>query len=156
MAAVIHTGIVLWLSLRLHWNISVWPWNVALAVAGPTLVWPWKTSFRADWRGCQWLAKAAVAFVLISPLGYYFALIDAPLAHCLYTNNTPTAEVIPLGGEPVVISDLFLPTLNVFVPQAHHTFEAYFERVRAPGRPADHRRSAVVGPRARLCASRDR
>ena len=30
MAAVFHTSILLWLSLRLHWNSAVWPWNAAL------------------------------------------------------------------------------------------------------------------------------
>ena len=132
MAGVFHTSILLWLSLRLHWNSAVWPWNAALAVAGPTLIWPWKASLRAAWQDCRPVAKSAAAFVLISPVGYYFGLIGAPLAHCLYTSNAPTAEVIPLGGESVTISDL-LPTLNVFLPPMHHTFEAYFAAVGHPG-----------------------
>ena len=40
--------------------------------------------------------------------------------------------MIPLGGESVTISDLF-PTLNVFLPPMHHTFEAYFQAVGHPG-----------------------
>ena len=70
--------------------------------------------------------------MLLSPLGYYFGLIDAPLAYCLYTNNEPMAKVIPLGGQEVLISNIS-PTLNVALPRSARVYEAYFDRVGLPG-----------------------
>jgi hypothetical protein len=139
LAAPFHVFVLSWLAFRLQWNYSICPWNAAIAVAGFTLIWPWRTTLPADWRAASRAIKAAVAFLLFSPLLFYVALLDPFLSYCVYTEGTPHAWIELPGGERLEISSVFVNdenparALNVAIPPEHRLFEAYFEQVGEPG-----------------------
>ncbi len=116
----VHTGILLTLSpLGLNWNHAVWPWNITLAVAGFALFWNWQEPL----FNRKWLTGVVVALILIMPAGFYLGLVDAYLAHNLYSSNVPTAY-----------STAFRPTatwqaFQVPLPPQHRLFEQYFQLV---------------------------
>jgi hypothetical protein len=133
IAIPFHLGIFLSLSpWGINWNESVWAWNIALAGAGMGLLWNWREPWPVTFSRTSWGAIAAAFLLLASPLGYYLGIVDAYLAHCLYSANTPTAlwrrsdEVRNLSFEPWA-------TLHVPLPPTHRTFEAYFRAVAEPG-----------------------
>jgi hypothetical protein len=108
---------------------------------------------RETFQQTRWPVIAAALFLVISPAGYYFNLVDAYLAHCLYSSNTPSAwfesdvaenpenaERPSAAEHPVVphakrtnLSYQMLEELNVPFPPAHRLFEDYFQRVGRPG-----------------------
>ena len=139
LVAPFHLTVVCWLAFRMEWNYSVCPWNAAIAVAGFTLIWPWRTTLLADWREASRPIKAAVAFVLFSPLLFYVALFDPFLSHCVYTENAPHAWIEFPSGDKTEISSIFSNeenpaiALNVAIPPEHRLFEAYFSQVAEPG-----------------------
>ena len=139
LAVPFHLAVFCWLTFRLQWNYSVCPWNAAVAVAGLTLIWPWRTTLLADWREASRPVKVAVAAVLFSPLLFYVALLDPFLSYCVYTESAPHAWIELPSGERFDISSLFVneenPTraLNVAIPPEHRLFEAYFQQVGEPG-----------------------
>ena len=111
--------------LVLDWNREVWPWNVALACAGPALVAPWRGRLLGEaWaQSAAWGRWAAVA-LLVLPIGYWFGVVDALLAHCLYSDNLPRAFLCT----PDSRRDLRLvcEELGVQIPPAHRHFEPLF------------------------------
>jgi hypothetical protein len=99
-----------------------------------TLIWPWRTSLREEWRAASRPVRAAAALVLFSPLLFYLGLLDPFLAYCLYAQNTPEAWIyVPNGGPPTIISTILDTKVNVPIPPEHRLFEAYFEQVAQPG-----------------------
>jgi hypothetical protein len=136
MAAILHGGILLAL-LHRGWNTAVWPWNLALAVAG--------YGFFAGWNEPMWarpaspprrwpLWQAAGVLLLAYPALYYVNLCDGYLAWCVYAANTPEAVIFdrqsPEGER------LFLRTyrpLNVPLPPAVRLYEQHFRRTAQPG-----------------------
>ncbi len=133
LAAPFHLGILLWLALKLHWNESVCPWNAALIVAAFALIFPWRTALRADLKPLWRPVKAAVWFMLLSPLLFYVGLLDPFLAYCVYTNNTPEALVVKADGRQNWINALPDDRLKVAIPPEHRLFEAYFNQIAEPG-----------------------
>ena len=134
LAVPFHVGVAAWLIFGLHWNESVCPWNLTLAVAGWTLIRPWRTTLAADWRRATLVVRSAVAFVLFSPLLFYVGLMDPFLAYCIYSNNTPEAWIItPDSDKKFVINGILNDRLNVAIPPEHRLYEAYFQRVGRPG-----------------------
>jgi hypothetical protein len=133
--AVMHSVLFLWLAIALRWNSAVWGWNAALAVASCALLLPWRSTLIANWQGAGGWARTAATIVLISPIGYYFGLVDAFLAHCVYSNNVPEARVIVPGSDPP--TEVFLANLadelNVGLPPVPRLYEQYFEIVGQPG-----------------------
>ncbi len=127
-ACVFHLLVTAWLAGR-HWNPAVWPWNVALAAAGPALIWPWRTSLVHDLRAAQWPARVAATALLVTPVGYYFGLIDPYLAHCLYARNVPKAQLLTTGGQQEIDT---WSALRVPLPPAHRIFEQYFQATALP------------------------
>jgi hypothetical protein len=99
LAAPFHVFVLCWLAFQLEWNYSICPWNAAIAVAGFTLIWPWRTTLLADWRAASRPIKAAVAFVLFSPLLFYVALLDPFLSYCVYAENAPLAYIVKRPNE---------------------------------------------------------
>lgn len=129
--AVFHLGVFVTLSpLAMNWNPSVWPWNVALGLAGWALILPWQTTLAGDLRASPVGVRLATAVMLVAPLGYYVGLVDPYLAHCLYAGNTPKA-VLSRDGESEEVR--FLPVVNVPLPPAHRVFEQFFAAVAEPG-----------------------
>jgi hypothetical protein len=134
LAVPFHLAIIWNLAVRFHWNESVCPWNAALAVAGVTLLWQWRTTLREEWRAASNWLRGAVAFVLLSPLLFYVGLIDPFLAYCVYANSSPTAAIYVPGGGTQTLSDTIAdPSLNVPIPPEHRLFEAFFEQIAQPG-----------------------
>ena len=132
LACAMHLTIALWLALRLGWNADVWPWNIVLALAALLLIWPWRTTLREDWRSCSRVARAAVLLIMISPIGFYFGLVDGLLAHCVYSANTPEAKIVLPDGAEVNI-DAVATSTNAPMPPAIRLYEEYFRQVGEPG-----------------------
>ncbi|MBS0208674.1 MAG: hypothetical protein JSS27_06930 [Planctomycetes bacterium] len=132
-ATLFHLGIFLTLSpVGLYWNESVWAWNLVLAVAGWGLFWPWHEPVMVDWRHVARWAQVAAVLLLVSPIGYYFGVVDAYLSHCLYSGNTLHAETV--GAEPgFVLPGATWEKLAVPVSPSYRNFRTYFQRAGKPG-----------------------
>jgi len=128
-ACVFHLLVLMWLAGRMQWNPAVWPWNLTLAAAGFALVWPWTTSLTHDLRAARWIPRATAVLLLVSPLGYYFGLVDPYLAHCLYTRNVPKAQRMTIGGPQPLDT---WSALSVPLPPAHRILEQYFQKTALP------------------------
>jgi len=131
----LHAGILLDLSPLGHdWNQSVWPWNVALAFAGFALIAPWNEPLLSSLGLCHRFARPLIVLLIAAPIGFYFGVTDAYLAHNLYSSNTARATVVCAkdcrpGQDPYVTWEVF----NVPPPPEHRLFEQYFERTCRPG-----------------------
>jgi hypothetical protein len=138
LAVLLHLGILQYLMFWVRaddgsfgWNKAVWPWNVALALAGLALVAPWRTSPLADWRLVRWPARGVALVILFSPIGFYMCWMHPYLAHCLYSSNIPQAAIVSAEREQVILD--YLPGFPVPFPPIHSVYEAYFEKVARPG-----------------------
>lgn len=132
-ACCVHSLIVLVLSpWGLDWNPEVVPWNVVLAFAGFALVAPWRDPLPgAAWRLAGRPARVAAVLLLLGPVGYWLGLVDAYLAHCLYSNDAPRAFICtPFGRRDL---QLVCHAAGVQVPPAHRLFEPIFLGVGRPG-----------------------
>jgi uncharacterized membrane protein YphA (DoxX/SURF4 family) len=125
-ACVFHASIFLMLSpLGINWNPEVLPWNAALAFAGFALIAPWKDGVPGvAWRGSSRLAKIVAVSLLVSPVGYWLGIVDAYLAHCLYSENTPRAFICTLFDRQNI--QFVCGTAGFQVPPAHRLFEPLF------------------------------
>ena len=128
-ACAFHLLVLLWLAGKMQWNPAVWPWNLTLAVAGFALIWPWTTSLAHDVRTARWVPRALAILLLVSPLGYYFGLVDPYLAHCLYTRNVPKAQQLTIGGPQPLDT---WSALRVPLPPAHRILEQFFQKTALP------------------------
>ena len=137
MAAGLHGGILLALVLR-GWNTAVWPWNLALAIAGyvwfsdwPDPLWlPSRTAGQSPARGWQ----VAAGLVLCYPVLFYANLCDGYLAWCVYSANVPEAVVFDAQspeGERLFYR-AYRP-LNVPFSPAVRLYESHFQRTAQPG-----------------------
>ena len=131
LAYALHLGILCILMFGLHWDEAVWPWNLALAVAGQVMIGSWKGKLKLDFRRLKFVARAAVAFILIGPLAYYPGLLDTYLCHVLYSNHAPNAWIQHADDETSYIDTR--PQLKVPDPQIHRLYEAHFQAVAQPG-----------------------
>lgn len=118
LAFGVHINIFVVLSpLRRDWNESVWYWNLALALAGFVMIAPWKDPPLRVFARVHWLTCVIAALLLIMPLGFYFGVVDAYMAHNLYSSNVPRASKLP-------------PTWSLFdvpFPPEHRLFEQNFQ-----------------------------
>lgn len=124
-AGCFHGGVAAALSpLVIGWNPEVVPWNLALAVAAPVLLLADRGGVTAEWRAAAWPARVTAAALLIVPWGYWAGVVDAYLAHCLYSDDVPRAFVCtPLERRDWrhVCRDA-----GVLVPPAHRLFAPWF------------------------------
>lgn len=135
MAFGLHAGILLDLSpLGLDRNISVWPWNLALAFAGFALIGPWKESVSRSLAMCQPVMRPLILLVALAPIGYHVGVTDAYMSHNLYSSNIPRAYVSCQGGciENADPSATWL-AFNVPLPPERHIYEQYFDLTCRPG-----------------------
>jgi hypothetical protein len=122
--------------VNIRWNESVWPWNVALPLAAVAFFW-------ARPEGPSPRRRTAImAAFLVVPAGFYAGVVDAYLAHNLYTSNTAGAVICKPDTScvPGPWSETFT-TLNVPLPPEPRLYRDYFEEVCAPGD------TLVVSPR---------
>lgn len=132
LAFILHITFFAVLSpLRQNKNSAIWFWNVGLAFAGFALLYPWKDSLISSLQKSNPLAAALALLILISPIGFYFGIVDAYLAHNLYSNNTPSAVWYHSNGSREGIDTR--NTLNVPIPPEHRLFENYFNQSCEPG-----------------------
>jgi hypothetical protein len=114
--------------VNVRWNEAVWPWNLALALAAVAFFWS---------RASDWLTRESIAIVaafVVVPMGFYAGLVDAYLAHNLYTSNTASALICETDTacSSAEWSEV-LTTLNVPFPPEPRLFKDYFEEVCTPG-----------------------
>jgi hypothetical protein len=128
-AVLVHVCILLTLSpLFADWNSAVWPWNVALAVAGFWLFRPGDVPRRPP---AKWAAAAGVVLV-VSPVLFYAGVSDAYLSHNLYTDNTARGLVCTGPHEcsdPLVVT---YDALNVPLPPEERLYRAVFDKTCNP------------------------
>ena len=62
--------------------------------------------------------------LLLLPLGYWFGIVDAHFAHCLYSPNTPRAFVCTTFSRTDI--RVICEQLGVQVPPAHRHFDRLF------------------------------
>jgi uncharacterized membrane protein YphA (DoxX/SURF4 family) len=122
MACGLHLCILLGLVSR-NWNHAVWAWNVAIALGAPLVLLGWREGFVSSVLQRPRWARAAVAVLLLSPLAFYVGRLDAYLAHCLYSSNTPVAT---LEGHKHSLNRETMDQLGVPFPPAHRLYEQYF------------------------------
>lgn len=126
LAVALHVlGLVALVNVR--WNEAVWPWNLALALAAVAYFW---SPAREETR--RGLVAVYAAFVVI-PLGFYAGVVDAYLAHNVYTSNTANALICKPDSacSGAAWAEVFT-TLNVPFPPEPRYYRDYFEEVCAP------------------------
>lgn len=124
-ACMFHGGTVAVLSLVMNWDPGVWPWNAALAAVAPLLLLSWRGRGLGDcWPvAARWARRVAVG-LLVLPVGYWFGIVDAHFAHCLYSTNVPRAFVCnPFSRTDIRV---ICEQLGVQVPPAHRHFDRLF------------------------------
>jgi hypothetical protein len=131
----LHTGILLDLSPRGHdWNEAVWPWNVALALAGFALIATWKEHPFRCVAICPAKLRPLLILLVIAPAGFYVGITDAYLAHNLYSSNTANATVrCARSCLPNQQPSSTWTAFNVPLPPEHRIFKNYFAESCRPG-----------------------
>ncbi len=86
------------------WYEPVWPWNLLLMWAGLAFFWNDHAWPLAAWKKMTWPIRTAVAVLLISPIGYYFGLVNPYLANCIYTGNFIRGFRLPANTRVLVPS----------------------------------------------------
>ena len=150
VAAHLHGFVLLALVAR-GWNSAVWPWNLALAVAGfgyfqgwTEPLWRWDSAAEppieagAAQRAAitatspldRWLWQSAAVAVLAYPALFYLNLCDGYLAWCVYSGNVPEAVIYDSDApDGERLFDRAYEPLNVPFSPATRLFEQYFRRV---------------------------
>lgn len=149
--ALLHLGIVLFLSLVRDWNVAVWPWNAMLAAVAllvPT---------RVDQLAHGTAARAALAAFVALPLGFHLGVVDAPFAFQVYTLNSCRALLLQADGRtviPAAAADLGVP-----LPPVARVFRVWFARRAGPSDRLvlidDRPLAGLLGPRERVLRSED-
>ena len=132
VAPAFHLATFAVLAFRLQWDAPVWPWNLALAAAGPGLLIPWHgPGLGLEFTLARRPARTAAVALLILPAGYWLGVVDAFLAHCVYADNRPKAYVCT----PFSRTDLedVCRGLGVVLPSAHRLYPPFFRGIGRPG-----------------------
>ena len=136
LAVLVHLGIFLVLSPLGHdWNAVVLPWNIALALAGLSLILPWREPFMQAWRLSHPAVRVFAVVLWLYPAGFYLGISDAYLAHNLYASNAPTEQRCnPQGGCVAnTQASATWKAFNVPLPPEPRLFTAYFQASCQPG-----------------------
>jgi hypothetical protein len=150
VAALLHGVVFLTLVAR-GWNSAVWPWNLALAVAGYGFfhgwdepLWAWNSataplieSSIASRRSIsssspvrQRIWQSVAIALMIYPVLFYLNLCDGYLAWCVYSSNVPEAVIYDSQSpEGERLFDRAYTPLNVPFSPAVRLCEQYFHRV---------------------------
>ena len=125
LAAALHVGVLVVLSpVGVNWNTSVWPWNAVLAVSGWMFFADWREPLLVAWRGAGRGVRACAIALALVPAGFYLGLVDAYLAHCVYSGNAPAGySVNPLSRHD--LGDTWAD-LNVPLPPAIRLYRQAF------------------------------
>jgi uncharacterized membrane protein YphA (DoxX/SURF4 family) len=132
-AVVFHVLVIGVLAFGFHWDCYVWPWNMALACSGPLIVATWRGHALGDvWLRASRLSRGIAITLLVMPVGYWFGVVDAYLAHCIYADNTPRAFISSPFAKRQSLFERCLKQ-GVVVPPAHRLFEPCFRVMGQPG-----------------------
>ncbi len=128
---LLHLGILLSLSpLMRNFNASVWPWNLATAVAGAWILRQKIPLPGVERPAVRWAGVAMVAALFLIPAGWYFNLVNPHLAFVLYSGHLPrayhttpqiTKRIDGWGG------------MNAPFPDSPRLFVQAFRQTAAPG-----------------------
>ena len=132
IAVAFHLATFAVLAFRLHWDAPVWPWNLALAAAGPGLLLPWRgQGLGVDFALAPRPARITAVALLLLPAGYWLGVVDAFLAHCVYADNRPKAYVCTTFSR----TDLegICRRLGVVLPPAHRLYGPFFHGIGRSG-----------------------
>ncbi|MCE2726007.1 MAG: hypothetical protein LW698_04415 [Planctomycetaceae bacterium] len=132
VAPAFHLATFAVLAFRLQWDAAVWPWNLALAAAGPGLLIAWQgAGLGAEFALARRPARRVAVALLLLPAGYWLGVVDAFLAHCVYADNRPKASVCT----PFSRTDLedVCRGLGVVLPPAHRLYAPFFRGIGRPG-----------------------
>lgn len=113
-------------------NDSVWAWNLALPVAAAVLFWPQGTPREPVGRRAMAVQRGLALAILVIPLGFYFGVTDAYVAHHLYSDSTARAYCTPLPCSNLAFEDTW-SALQVPLPPEPRLFNQYFLRRCRPG-----------------------
>lgn len=131
-AVIFHVATFLVLALALRWDMPVWPWNLALACVGPLVVGPWRGAGLGDeWILAARPARVVAVALLVIPAGYWLGVVDAFLAHCVYSDNKPRAFLCT----PFARTDLdtICRQEGIVLPPAHRLYAPFFRGIGRPG-----------------------
>ncbi|QDU28762.1 Leucine Rich repeats (2 copies) [Anatilimnocola aggregata] len=129
-AVALHLGLLLLLSpLVRNFNESVWPWNLATAVAAYVLLRQSSVN-RLNWKDSGWPTQLVIATLLFSPALFYVGLLNPHLAFVLYSGNMPRA--IHISADSYHHLDGWTG-LTVPFPDSPRLFIQHFERTAKPG-----------------------
>lgn len=131
-ATAFHVATVLVLALRLRWDAPVWPWNLALACIAPGMMMRWHgPGLGTGWRAASRAARCCAAALLVLPAGYWLGVVDAFLAHALYSDDRPRAFVCtPFSRTDI---NAICDRHGVVLPPAHRLYAPFFHGVGHPG-----------------------
>ena len=154
-AVALHLGACVVLEMGLDWEI-LW-WNLGLAAAAPVLLRD-RVSTEVPGgrrtRATAGLASLLVAGLFLYPAGLFTAQVDPYLAHVLYADSLPRAEVCNPDGEcsrwPIDVASTAIGGANI--PPSPRTYRAWFERACAPGQVLRVSGLAIRAPFDRLPA----
>jgi uncharacterized membrane protein YphA (DoxX/SURF4 family) len=130
-AIAMHLGILYDLGpLGHNWNRSVWPWNSALALLAPLLLWPWHGErVRQTVERSHRIALLASAWLIIAPLLWHVGLWPAYFSHHLYSEDLPTSRWCASDRGPCAnerANDEVYQALEVPLPPSVPIIRAYF------------------------------
>ena len=88
---------------------------------------PWEGSALADFQSQSRAVKALVLTLLLSPVGWYFGLVDAYLSNHLYSVDVPVPDA---PSKPFRATWKYL---HVPIPLEHRLFHRLFDAMCRPG-----------------------
>ena len=140
VALAMHGMMLLVLSPWGHdWNESVWPWNFALGIAAALLFWPWEDGVSQKDDAVQTRSRpekrikiAVAAVAALYPLGFYFGVTDAYLAHHLYSDAIARAFCEPESCRSASFGDTW-EAFDVYIPPEPRLYKQYFLSRCTPG-----------------------
>lgn len=113
------------------WNFSVLPWNFCTAIVGAWLLWSISDKHRHVPLPNSTMGKLTVAFLLLSPIGFYFGMIRHSLCHVLYSDNIPQAVMTKGDGLET------FETISVLRVPFPHEPKAYIDFFQLTGKPGE-------------------
>lgn len=129
------------------WNVSVWPWNLALPLAALAFVWPADPRSTGEeamppvpGSGRPVWVYAIPLVAMVFPAGFYLGVVDAYVSHNLYSDTNAAAFCLPAGCR----SASFNATWDAFevpLPPEPRLYVQYFDELCQPGE------QLVVAPR---------
>jgi hypothetical protein len=128
-APIFHVAVMALLASRVS-NVAVWAWNLALAAAAFALFAP-VAEPQSRTRAPRPVAVVGVVMLLF-PAGFYAGVVDAYLAHNLYSSNGEDAFVCRPRQRGCHRAPFSTSPLRVPMPPEGRLYRAWFDRTCIP------------------------